>query len=205
VVLEWLGSVAIASRMKRGVNGLRLFRHLCHGRGLCCLILDTLTITFVMNDTISHYIYSGKKDFHSDIEGRCRGLDVRPSFFWLSWLCDTHFFKDEKVDLNTTPVYVFLPVRWIEFSSEDQVISGQRGYDGKICQEIESDRKQFQYFLKFVEEQGAPLSEDKCEFGWQKELDPHDDWRSVRFPLLTQCLHTVAHIYLYLVSSIEAA
>jgi hypothetical protein len=125
---------------------------------------------------------------------------VSPSFFSLSWLCDTHIFEDEYVKTNIDPVSVFLPVRWIEFSSKEQVIPGKPGYDEKICRELESDRKQFQYFLKFVEEQGAPLSEDKCEFGWQKELDPHDDWRSVCFPLPTQCLHTVPHIYLYLIA-----
>jgi hypothetical protein len=102
-------------------------------------------------------------------------------------------------------VPVFLLVRWIEYCSEDQVIPGQPDYDEKISQELESDRKQFQYFLKFVEEQGAPLSEDKVEFGWQKELDPLDDWRTVRFLLPTQRLHTVAHIHLYLVCSIEVA
>jgi hypothetical protein len=125
---------------------------------------------------------------------------VSPSFLWLSWFWDTHFFEDEKVEINTTPVSVFLPVRWVEFSSDEQVIPGKPGYDEKICRELESDREQFKYFLKFVAEQGAPLSEDKCEFGWQKELDPHDDWRSVCFPLPTQCLHMVTHNYLYLLA-----
>jgi hypothetical protein len=58
------------------------------------------------------------------------------------------------------PVSVFLPVRWIEYNNEKQVIPGQPDYDEKICRELESDRKQLQYFLKFVEEQGAPLGED---------------------------------------------
>jgi hypothetical protein len=110
---------------------------------------------------------------------------VSPSFFSFSWLCDTYFFEDEYVKTVIDPVSVFLPVRWIEFSSDDQVVPGKPGYDEKICRELESDREQFQYFLKFVKEQGAPLSEEKCEFGWQKELDPHDDWRTVRFPLPT--------------------
>jgi hypothetical protein len=85
-------------------------------------------------------------------------------------------------------VSVFLPVRWIEYSSEDQVIPGERGYDESICQEQKSDREQFQYFLKLVESQGAPLSEEKVHFGWKKDVDPHDDWITVSLILTCSVL-----------------
>jgi hypothetical protein len=99
-----------------------------------------------------------------------------------------YFFEDEAELDDINPVSVFLPVRWIEYSSEDQVIPGKHGYDESISQEQKSDREQFQYFLKFVESQGAPLDEEKVHFGWQKDVDPHDDWRTVSliltFPVL---------------------
>jgi hypothetical protein len=199
VVLEWLGLAAIASRTKRGVNGLRLFQNMNCSPDIGWS-LSALTIAIAVNDTISYHMQIGKTSFHLNTEGRCQDLDVSLSFFSLPWLCNTHFCADEYVETNPDPVSVFLPVRWIEFSSDDQIVPGKPGYDEKICRELESDREKFQYFLKFVEEQGAPLSEERCVFGWQKELDPHDDRRPVCFPLPTQCLHTVTHVYLYLVA-----
>jgi hypothetical protein len=53
--------------------------------------------------------------------------------------------------------------------------------------------------LKFVESQGAPLDEEKVHFGWQKEVDPHDDWRTVSLiltcsVLLLKGLHVLSSI-----------
>jgi hypothetical protein len=85
-------------------------------------------------------------------------------------------------------VSVFLPVRWIEYTSEDQVIPGKQDYDESICREQKSDREQFQYFLKFVESQGAPLDEEKAHFVWKKDVDPHDDWITVSLILTCSVL-----------------
>jgi hypothetical protein len=99
-----------------------------------------------------------------------------------------YFLEDEKEQNGTPPVSVFLPVRWIEYSSEDQVIPGKQDYDESICQEQKSDREQFQYFLKFVESQGAPLDKEKAHFVWKKDVDPHDDWITVSLILTCSVL-----------------
>jgi hypothetical protein len=103
--------------------------------------------------------------------------------YYFSFLCP-HLFEDER-DENNTTVSVFLPVRWVEYTSEYQIKPGEQDYDERICEEQKSDRTQFQHFLKFVEAQGTPLDERKAYFGWKKDVDPHDDWRVVSFPILT--------------------
>jgi hypothetical protein len=78
-------------------------------------------------------------------------------------------------------VAVFFPLRWVDYRSKYQVEPGAPKYNPRICQEKESDRAKLENFLQLLQQQGAPLDKEKIQFGWQKEVHPRDEWRSVRF------------------------
>jgi hypothetical protein len=115
------------------------------------------------------------------IEMRGMAPRIRCKFLTCSLLQLTFILFFFSIEVESD-VAVFFPLRWVDYRSKYQVEPGAPKYNPRICQEKESDRAKLENFLQLLQQQGAPLDKEKIQFGWQKEVHPRDEWRSVRFP-----------------------